>query len=120
VVVIENLIFWGVHMMKRLLFAVVVFGLASASLAKASPINPNDGPGNPPPSYNQDDGKNSYNWDSKNDDDNGPSLPGGGNNDCDPGGPTDPTSPAPEPSSLMLLGTGALGLAGVVRRRFNR
>lgn len=28
------------------------------------------------------------------------------------------TSPVPEPSSLMLLGTGALALAGVIRRRF--
>ena len=28
------------------------------------------------------------------------------------------TSPGPEPSSLMLLGTGALALAGVIRRRF--
>jgi hypothetical protein len=33
-----------------------------------------------------------------------------------PGGPT----PTPEPSSLALLGTGALGLAGVVRRKFRR
>lgn len=31
-----------------------------------------------------------------------------------------PPSAAPEPSSLMLLGTGALGMAGVVRRRFGR
>ena len=37
-------------------------------------------------------------------------------------GTHDPTPPAstPEPSSLMLMGTGVLGLAGVVRRRFNR
>jgi hypothetical protein len=35
-------------------------------------------------------------------------------------GDTEPTSTStvPEPSSLMLLGTGALALAGVVRRRF--
>jgi hypothetical protein len=30
------------------------------------------------------------------------------------------TSPVPEPSSLMLLGTGALTLAGLVRRRYMR
>jgi hypothetical protein len=30
------------------------------------------------------------------------------------------TSPTPEPSSLLLLGSGILGMAGVVRRKLNR
>jgi hypothetical protein len=32
-------------------------------------------------------------------------------------GPTGTPSPTPEPSSLILLGTGVLGLAGVMRRK---
>lgn len=33
------------------------------------------------------------------------------------GGNTRPSSPTPEPSSLLLMGTGVLGFAGIVRRR---
>jgi fibro-slime domain-containing protein len=38
----------------------------------------------------------------------------------DDGGINVTSSPTPEPGSLALLGTGVLGLAGVVRRRFQR
>jgi hypothetical protein len=37
-----------------------------------------------------------------------------------PGNPTNPTSPVPEPSSLMLMGSGMMALAGAARRRWAR
>jgi hypothetical protein len=46
-------------------------------------------------------------------------LTGVGQNRDDPGTWTETSSSvAPEPSTLALLGTGVLGLAGIVRRRF--
>jgi len=39
-------------------------------------------------------------------------------NEVPPTDPTNPTSPVPEPSSLMLMGSGVMALAGAARRRW--
>jgi hypothetical protein len=38
---------------------------------------------------------------------------------CGPGGPDYCGPPAPEPSSILLFGSGILGLAGILRRKLN-
>jgi hypothetical protein len=43
---------------------------------------------------------------------------GGGSGQIDFGQPPPSMSPAPEPGTLSLMGTGLLGIAGVVRRKF--
>lgn len=54
-----------------------------------------------------------------------PSNPGGGGNPGNPGGgdgggSTPPPAVTPEPGSLLLMATGALGAAGMLRRRIVR